>query len=146
MKQAILLDTHIWIWMVAGKNERVARRAHEELDAAAERNGIGVSEISFWEIALKSAKGTLEVQPNARDWLKRASRMPGLGIIQIDRDVMVRSTELDIPVRDPADRVLIATSLRYDLTLATSDRQILDYATENKAFSVLDCRAAAPLI
>ena len=141
MTGALLLDTHVWLWMLFDELQRIPPRAVDVLREHTERNGLAVSEVSFWELAVKARKGHLHLPPTTREWLKRASRMPGIGIVQIDRNVMVDSAELDAPFRDPADRMLIATSLRYDLTLATADRHIIDYASENKAFSVLDCRA-----
>lgn len=137
--KALLLDTHVWIWLVTDM-PRMSEQAFEALERGAERNALAVSEASFWEIAVKASKGKLDVPPNAREWLKRASRMPGLGVIQIDREVMVHSAELDIAVRDPADRMLIATALRYDLTLATADTSLIKYANDNRDLSVLDCR------
>ena len=137
--KALLLDTHVWIWLVTDL-PRMAERAFEALERAGERNALAVSEVSFWEIAVKSAKGNLDMPPNARDWLKRAARTPGLGVIQVDREVMVDSAELDIGVRDPVDRMLIATALRYDLRLATADASLIEYAEQNQAFSVFDCR------
>ena len=135
-----LLDTHLWLWFVEGDWSQARPDALETLEKCAERNQLSVSEVSFWEVARKARQGTLEVLPNARAWLKRAARTPGIGIVQIDRDVLIDSVELDLPVRDPADRMLVATALKYDLRLATADKLLLDYAEQNKALSVLDCR------
>jgi PIN domain nuclease of toxin-antitoxin system len=140
--QALLLDTHVWLWMVTRNRDRMPAFVWTQLATFGERNALAVSEVSFWEIALRAAKKQLTFEPNTREWLKRAGRAPGLGVIQIDREVMVRSTELDIPVRDPADRMLIATALQYDLRLATADARLLAYAADNPRLGVLDCRLA----
>ena len=137
--QALLLDTHVWLWLVTGDHPRMSSAAWTALAQGADRNGLAVSEVSFWEIALKCAKRRLVVAPNTREWLKKAGRTPGLGVVQLDRDVLIRSTELDIKTRDPADRMLVATALRYDLRLATADQVLIDYA-ENNRVPFLDCR------
>lgn len=138
--QAFLLDTHVWLWLI-GDIPRLSDEILNTLGQAAERNALAVSEVSFWEIAVKSAKGKLEMPPSAREWLKRAARMPGLGVIEVDREVMVHSAELDMPAHDPADRMLVATAMKYDLRLATADHRLLEYAETNRALSVLDCRS-----
>ena len=137
--QALLLDTHVWLWLVADSREHMSSSTWDVLAEAATRNAMAVSEVSFWEVAVKSAKGKLDVLPNTREWFQRAGVTPGIGIIQIDRDVLVRSTELNIKTRDPADRMLVATALRYDLRLATADQVLIDYA-ENNRVPFLDCR------
>lgn len=137
--RAFLIDTHVWLWMVEGDHSKFTEEARHALDHAAQMNGLAVSEASFWEVALKAGKGSLEVIPNTRAWLKRAAKTPGIGIVQINRDILVDSTELDLRVRDPADRMLIATALHYDLRLATADRNLLAYAEREPRLTVLDC-------
>ena len=42
--------------------------------------------------------------------------------------------------RDPADRILIATAVRYQLSLVTADETILRYAAEHPRLTVMDAR------
>ncbi len=138
--RALLLDTHVWLWLVDGNPQLKALSAWPNIELAGERSALAVSEVSFWEVAMKAAKGKLDVLPDPRAWLKRAARTPGIGVVQLDREILVDSAVLDMPVRDPADRMLVATALRYDLRLATADRNLLDYAAHNPDLNVLDCR------
>ena len=137
---ALLLDTHVWMWLVFDEPDRITPAVRDEIDESAQRNELAVSEVSFWEVALKASKGRLDLPPNPREWLARAGRMPGVGIIQIDRQVMIASTELDLATRDPADRMLVATALQYDLRLATADSVLINYAQIDDRLAVLDCR------
>lgn len=66
--------------------------------------------------------------------------MAGLGVIDIDRDLMLRATSLDWPHGDPADRMLVATAMVHDLDLITADRVILEFARANRVVSVIDAR------
>lgn len=140
MMHAALLDTHVWIWLLANKRDRFGATALNTLEAAAATQAMAVSEISLWEVATKAAKGRLELAPDPQRWLQRAAKSPGIGIISVDRDVLVQSAMLDLDHGDPADRMLIATALKYELRLATADAVILEYAERNPKLDVLDIR------
>jgi PIN domain nuclease of toxin-antitoxin system len=66
--------------------------------------------------------------------------MPGLGVIQVDREVLVESALLEWQHRDPADRLLVATARRYGLRIATADDQLLAYCRGAGSTNVLDVR------
>ncbi|MGQ0561830.1 MAG: type II toxin-antitoxin system VapC family toxin [Gemmatimonadota bacterium] len=140
MSAALLLDTHAWIWLVFAERERLRAEAWQEIEAAAARQSVAISEISFWEIATKVKTGRLELYAQARDWLRKASKAPGVGVVQVDRETLVDSALLEFDHRDPADRVLVATAIRYGLRLVTVDVPIIEYAQENVKLEVLDAR------
>lgn len=140
MSESFLLDSHVWLWLVSGE-ARIGSSALQLIRAAGRRQGLAVSEISFWELALKAEKGQLEMRPDPDEWLRRAAAQPGLGVIQVDREILVRSTQLAWTRRDPADRILVASALFYDLVLATADAPILHYAEKDRRLRVLDVRA-----
>lgn len=52
-----LLDTHVWIWMLAGEERKMSARMWRLLATAAERGALHVSDVSCWEVALKAATG-----------------------------------------------------------------------------------------
>ena len=140
MSDSLLLDSHVWVWVV-GDERRISSKALKQIRAAAKHHGLAVSGISFWELALKAAKGVLDLRPDAREWLTRAAARPGIGVIDVDRDILVRSAELQWSHRDPADRILVATALYYDLRIATADDPVIDYGSANRRLRVLDVRA-----
>lgn len=139
MNDAVLLDTHTWIWLVNG-SARLGAQATRELTAAAANQRMGVSEISFWEIGTKASKGRLTLVGGPRAWLRDASRLPGLGIVQVDREVLVESALLEWTHRDPADRLLVATARRYGMWIASADDVLLEYCKGAGKVSVLDVR------
>ena len=55
----IVLDTHIWVWWVYG-NERLTSDQREVLQAN-EKEIIGISAISLWEVANLVENGRLEL-------------------------------------------------------------------------------------
>jgi PIN domain nuclease of toxin-antitoxin system len=56
---------------------------------------------------------------------------PGVRVEALSPEVLIESSFLPGDLhRDPADRILIATARRSDLTLVTRDQTILRYARE----------------
>jgi PIN domain nuclease of toxin-antitoxin system len=138
--ETLLLDTHVWYWLVNGEEGRVSASGWAAITAAAEQNALGVSEISFWEIALKAHKGGLALEPDVRTWLRDAGRVPGVGIVQLDRDALIHSALIEVDHRDPADRILIATAKLYAMRLATVDDELIAESQKTDSFKVLDLR------
>ena len=134
-RRALLLDTHVWYWLVLG-DERLGRRARSRVASAAKEQRVAVSAISSYELSAKARKGKLELRPDPDEWLRRAGSLPGISVMQVDREIMSRAASLPLQNADPADRMLIATALFYDLELVTADRLILDFATQNRALQV----------
>jgi len=136
---ALLADTHVWIWYVADEHRHASRAAWAELLAAAQRQAVGISDISLWEIALKSRKPDFDLHLDPHEWFAMARQRSGFGVIEVDRKVLVDSAMLDWKHRDPADRILVTTAQRYNMRLATADDAILNYAATGK-LKVLDMR------
>lgn len=134
---SLLLDSHVWIWTVNG-DAALGRKAKAVIRDRARRGAVAVSGISFWELAVKAGKGDLELLPDVRTWLAAASRVAGLGVIDIDRDLMLRAASLEWPHADPADRMLAATAMFHHLDLVTADRVILEFASTTGMVSVID--------
>jgi PIN domain nuclease of toxin-antitoxin system len=100
-----------------------------------------VSDISYWEVAVKSAKGKLSLSMDASIWLRRAEQAPGIRFRTVDREVLLLSTRLAGAVHnDPADRMLIATAQLNGIPLVTADESIVDYAKANRGTMVVDAR------
>ena len=137
VSESLLLDTHVWYWL-STEERKVSAAALRAITSAARRHAVAVSEVSFWELATKAAKGKLELRPDPAEWLRRASSKSGLGVIDLDREILVRSAQLDWEHRDPADRMLVATAMFYDLRLATADPVILEHARTNRRLQVLN--------
>jgi PIN domain nuclease of toxin-antitoxin system len=139
---AWFLDTHIWVWYLDGDATRMAPGMVPLLDAAASAAHLRVSDISYWEVAVKTAKRSLVFSIDATVWLNRAGKAPGIAFLPLDRDVLLLSTRLPGTMHnDPADRILIAASQLYSLPLVTADAMIIDYAAAHPGTTVIDARA-----
>ncbi|HEV2147984.1 MAG TPA: type II toxin-antitoxin system VapC family toxin [Longimicrobiaceae bacterium] len=125
----ILLDTHVWIWVVTGETDRMAPPAVEEIRRGAQRGRLLVSAISVWEVAMLQAKGRIGLALELEEWVRRGLAAPGVRLAELSPEVLVESTRLPGPAHgDPADRMLIATARRAGAALATRDGTILEYA------------------
>jgi PIN domain nuclease of toxin-antitoxin system len=100
-------------------------------DSFATENNVGVSPISAWEVGLLSAKGRLAAARSPMSIFGEVLATPGVRVEALSPEVLIESSFLPGAVHgDPADRILIATARRYDLTLVTRDQIILDYARQ----------------
>ena len=58
----LLLDTHIWIWMVLNPT-RLSRRVASALNDS--ENQLWISPISVWELLMLTQKGRVELNEDA---------------------------------------------------------------------------------
>ena len=138
----VLLDTHVWVWMLEGDLGRVSSETGSLLQRCAAAETLVVSDISFWEVGVKASKGKLVLAVDADVWLRRAERAPGVAYLPLDRDTLVLSTRLTGKLHgDPADRMLIAACQLNALSLVTVDHRIIEYAGTRRALPVCDARA-----
>jgi PIN domain nuclease of toxin-antitoxin system len=137
----LLLDTHIWLWHVEGDASHVAAGTTALLDRSGAHRRLMVSDISYWEVAVKSAKRRLTFSVDTAVWLQRAEDAPGIRLIPLTRPVLLQSTRLTGAARsDPADRMLIALAQLDNVPLVTTDRLIVEYAAAHGGTPVVDAR------
>ena len=118
----LILDTHVLIWLISGDRElgRYARRVIERAWLAGE---VGVSAITFWEVAMLRAKGRTQYPEDVRRW-RRELFEEGLVEIPVDGEIGIRANELLGLHDDPTDRIIVATA-QYGHRLVTADHNIL---------------------
>ena len=124
MSMAVLLDTNALLWLVAAP-EKVSDSARQLLgDPSTE---IMVSAASAWEIAIKTRLGRLDGEPLLSAWSDIIADMTATDLA-IDAADVILAGRLPWEHKDPFDRVLVAQAARRNLTLATSDADILRVA------------------
>jgi PIN domain nuclease of toxin-antitoxin system len=122
----ILLDTHIWIWLVNEQEELSAY--HAQIIADHRSDGLGISAISCWEVAKLVEYGRLNLACDLETWMEAALDLPGIQVIELTPTVAIESTKLPGAFhRDPADQIIVATARTYRLDLLTVDDKILKY-------------------
>jgi PIN domain nuclease of toxin-antitoxin system len=122
-----LIDTHAFLWWNTD-DDRLSPIARELIRDG--RNQIIVSVASIWEVAIKVARGRLdlpdEVGPYATDRLVR-NRWSAMSI---DLNHAVRAAALPPIHADPFDRVLVAQAQVESLPIVTADAAIGRYDVE----------------
>lgn len=137
----LLLDTHIWLWHLEDDTSQMSKRVTSLLDRSGKGDGLLVSDISWWEIAVKTAKGRLTLSIDSAVWLARAAQAPGIRFLPLTREILLLSTRLTGTAHnDPADRMLMATAQLGNIPLVTADRLIVEYARANPGTPVVDAR------
>ncbi|MGH9498928.1 MAG: type II toxin-antitoxin system VapC family toxin [Terriglobales bacterium] len=118
----LLLDTHIWIWSVS-EPQRLARRVAKALDDP--KNQLWLSPVSIWEAMLLHRKGRLKVPEGFSTWLSRALTITSFTEAPFTFDVAAALSAMDLPHADPADVFLAVSAKLFELTLVTSDRNLI---------------------
>jgi PIN domain nuclease of toxin-antitoxin system len=124
---AVLLDTHVLVWLLNGER-RLSAAAVTAVEQAAHEDKVFVSAITPWEIAMLVARGRLLLTRDVQDWIDDALRQPGVALAPLEPAIAVASTRLPGPIHgDPADRLIVATARHLDVTLVTADDRLLSY-------------------
>jgi PIN domain nuclease of toxin-antitoxin system len=119
----MLLDTHALLWFSA-EDASLGKRSRALAREALANDQLHVSAISFWEIAMLTAKGRLEsIDSTAEQRLMILST--GVRELPLTGDIALLAAELDYLHRDPADRFILATAISHGTTLMTADKALL---------------------
>lgn len=138
-RDLLILDTHVWIWMVEGDRAALSGAAIEAIERAAQAGAVRVGAISVWEVAMLEAKGRISLSQSVDQWVHSALRATGIQSLPLSPEIAIESTRLPgKPHGDPTDRLLMASARLLGGRLATCDRTILGYA-EAGHLGVLDC-------
>ena len=138
-KRKLLLDTHVWVWVMEGKpvfQEKFLKSLQNQQD----NDGLLISPISIWEIGTLVEKKRLTLGMDRLDWVETAIQREGVNLAPLSPKIAIQSTRLPDGVHgDPADRILIATAREHQATLVTCDRKILEFG-KGKFLNVFDPR------
>lgn len=119
-----LLDTHAWVWWV-DQDKRLGASTIAALDALPRDARPFLADISLWELATLVERGRLELDVPLTDWIEAASHPRSVRIVPISPAIAAEVAALPTTFpRDPADRLIVATSRVMHLPLLTYDRLI----------------------
>ena len=126
--EVILLDTHVAFWM-ATDDVKLGPQSRELIEQELHSGGVGVSSISFWELALLAAKKRLILHRPVEE-LRRSFIATGIVELALSGDIAMAAVALDKLHSDPADRFIVATAMAHDATLLTADDALLRWRSK----------------
>ena len=120
----ILLDTHIFIWLI-DDDKRLSDRYRQiihNLD-----HEIYLSVVSIWECVIKYQIGKLNFPDSPEIYLPQQRRKHLIKTLIVDENSIAQLTKLLLLHKDPFDRLIMAQALQHDLIIMTKDKSILAY-------------------
>lgn len=119
-----LLDTHAWIWWVE-QDARLGTKAIAILDGLAPDRRPLLCDISLWEVATLVELGRLQLDVPLDEWLDAAAHPRSVQIVPVSPRIAAEVARLPETFhRDPADRIIVATSRAQRIAVLTHDERI----------------------
>lgn len=120
----IVVDTHVIIWD-ALKPKLLSDNAKTAIAQANKEVGILFCEISLWEIAMLVQKRRMLLESSYQDFIKLVFASNKYRFQGITPEIAELSTQLPEDInKDPADRIIAATSLSMGIPLVTADHNL----------------------
>ena len=128
MTTHLLLDTHVFVWLILGE-PKLSRSELLHIEKASSEKNLFVSVISVWEIAMLQREGRLMLTQPVRVWTEDIIQTQQLEILSLTPSIACESVDLpEFSHKDPADRIIVATARILHMRLMTHDARIRAYA------------------
>ena len=121
-----MLDTHILVRWLADPKRLSRDQARILNEVIRRRETVGISAITLLEIAILSRDGPLRMKLSMDDVFAELEASPVFRILPLTIEIAKEVFALGAALRDPADRVIVATARVYGMRLLTSDRRIIE--------------------
>jgi PIN domain nuclease of toxin-antitoxin system len=120
----VLLDTCTFLWVISGPEELSPAVADAVRDPS---NEIYLSAASSLEIAVKHARGRLELPDAPERYVPDARTRHGIDPLDVDEESALHVAKLQALHRDPFDRLLVSQAIVRGLIIATPDPLVRQY-------------------
>jgi len=120
---AYLLDTHTFLWFVAGDNQ-LPTSINKKLSDINLPCFLSIA--SLWEIAIKKQIGKFDLKIGFDELFRFAERNQ-IEIIAINETHLTTLLGLDFLNNDPFDRIIVSQAISEDLTLISRDKKLKNY-------------------
>jgi PIN domain nuclease of toxin-antitoxin system len=118
----LLLDTHIWLWSLR-EPDRLSSAVHKILSNPTHERFL--SPISIWELTIQLEKKRVQLKEDFTSWFVRTASDLELAEAPLTWRVVHEMRHVLPYHEDPADRLIVATAIAYDLILVTADTQLV---------------------
>ena len=121
----IVLDTHVIIWDALSPG-KLSKKAKDAIYRSNEEDGIIFCDISLWEIAMLLKKERVKIDIGYQDFINLVQSSNKYIIHRITTEIAELSVDLPETInRDPADRIIAATSIINNSPLVTADDNLI---------------------
>jgi PIN domain nuclease of toxin-antitoxin system len=123
----LLLDTHAFLWWVAG-DPQLSDRARDLI--ADGSNEVLFSVASAWEIVVKTSIGRLWLGDDPKTFIDEQLEANAFGVLPIHlRHALVIAGLPDLH-RDPFDRMLVAQAMSEEISILSGDQHVAAYPVD----------------
>ena len=123
----LLLDTHVFIWMLEAPEKLSARVVQAHNDAS---HTLLVSVVSLWEIQIKRALGKLDMEVPLAQIVREQIDTRRYALLDIRAEHVLALDALPRHHGDPFDRLLIAQAQTERVPLVSTDNVFERYPVE----------------
>ena len=120
----LLLNTHIFLWYLAGNPSLRATTRDLIRDPL---NPVFLSPVSVWEALVKYKLGKLALPDPPGSYLQRQRVRHDIALLDLDEASVLQLLDLPDIHRDPFDRMLVCQAITHGLSLVTVDEDIQAY-------------------
>ena len=93
----LLLDTHVWIWLMLG-DEKLSVSFRHTVEHFKEKELMFVSAISIWELGMLVERKKIGLEIDCLDWVEEALGN-GINLLNLTPRIAIQSTRLpEIPM------------------------------------------------
>ncbi|OGO91407.1 MAG: hypothetical protein A3F10_07670 [Coxiella sp. RIFCSPHIGHO2_12_FULL_42_15] len=129
--KGLLLDTHVWIWLMEGL-PNLPHKVQKMINVEVQNTKVCIAAISMWEISMLVIKERIILEKPMLTWINDALTPLGIELEQLTPEIAVESCYLpDSFHGDPADRLIVATARVNSLALITHDKKMIEYGKKN---------------
>ena len=126
----LLLDTHTYLWFVS-ESQLLPQWVSKKIQT---NENVFVSIATFWEIAIKNAKGLLVLPVPVSRMMEDCVSLK-LTVLPINGMHLDKLKALPYIHKDPFDRILICQAQAEDLELVTVDPFVTQYNVKTVVYS-----------
>lgn len=120
----ILMDTCAIIWD-ALEPSKLTQKATKSIEKADKHQALIISDISLWEISMLIKRRRLEVDTTAANFLNLFLQSRNISVQSISPEIAELSVNFRDEInKDPADRIIAATSIILNAQLVTADENL----------------------
>jgi PIN domain nuclease of toxin-antitoxin system len=124
-----LLDTHILVRWLADPKRLSQDQARILREVLQRREVVAISAITLIEVAMLAGGGGLRMKISMDEVFSELEANPVFRTLPLTIDIAKEVSVLANTLRDPADRVIVATARVHGLRLLTSDQRIIESNT-----------------